>query len=99
MKYSLILRDKAVEEIKEAYKWYDEQLNGLGDRFLNSIEKNTDLILNNPIIFKTTYKSFKEVFIKEFPFVIVYYIDKINLNIVIISVFHCSRSPKKKYKK
>jgi len=39
MKYSLILRDKAVEEIKEAYKWYDEQLNGLGDRFLNSIEK------------------------------------------------------------
>ncbi len=63
MKYSLILRDKAVEEIKEAYKWYDEQLNGLGDRFLNSIKKNTDLILNNPIIFKTTYKSFKEVFI------------------------------------
>ena len=99
MKYSLILRDKAVEEIKEAYKWYDEQLNGLGDRFLNSIKKNTDLILNNPIIFKTTYKSFKEVFIKEFPFVIVYYIDKINLNIVIISVFYCSRNPKKKYKK
>jgi hypothetical protein len=60
MKYSLILRDKAVEEIKEAYKWYDEQLNGLGDRFLNSIEKNTDLILNNTIIFKKPIKVLKK---------------------------------------
>ena len=60
MKYSLILRDKAVEEIKEAYKLYDEQLNGLGDRFLNSIEKNTDLILNNTIIFKKPIKVLKK---------------------------------------
>ncbi len=72
---------------------------GLGERFLKSVKQNIDLILNNPNTFKTTYKNFKEIYLKEFPFVIVYFIDETNAKIVIISVFHCSRNPKKKFKK
>lgn len=99
MKYALLFRDKAVEEIKLAYDWYEEQMIGLGERFLNTVKHNTDLVLSNPNTFKTTYKNFKEVYLKEFPFVIVYFIDKSNHKIIIISVFHCSRNPKKKFKK
>ena len=76
MKYALLFRDKAVEEIKLAYDWYEEQMIGLGERFLNTLKHNTDLILSNPNTFKTTYKNLKEVYLKEFPFVIVYFIDK-----------------------
>jgi hypothetical protein len=49
MKYALLFRDKAVAEIKLAYDWYEEQMIGLGERFINSIKQNSDIILKNPI--------------------------------------------------
>jgi hypothetical protein len=99
MEYALLLKDKAVAEIKLAYDWYEEQMDGLGERFLNIVKQNSELILSNPNRFKTTYKNFKEIYLREFPFVIIYFIDQTNAKIVIISVFHCSRNPKLKFKK
>lgn len=61
MEYSLSLRDKAVTEIKLAYDWYEKQLDGLGERFLHTVKRNSELILSNPNRFKTTYKNFKEI--------------------------------------
>jgi toxin ParE1/3/4 len=51
MIYQLIVRQNAEQQAMEAYSWYEEKVQGLGDEFLlsldaciNSIARNPDLI-------------------------------------------------------
>jgi hypothetical protein len=37
MNYSLVLRDKALSEIEEAFNWYEMQQTELGEKFLEQI--------------------------------------------------------------
>jgi hypothetical protein len=34
MPYKLIVRDKALAEMQDAFDWYEKAVNGLGDKFL-----------------------------------------------------------------
>ncbi|MEP7170157.1 MAG: type II toxin-antitoxin system RelE/ParE family toxin [Bacteroidota bacterium] len=99
MNYRLVLREKALTEIEEGYNWYETQQTGLGEKFLDAILSYAKVILKNPGSFKTTYKNFKEIPIKKFPYLIVYFIDERKNMIVIISVFHTSRNPQRKFRK
>jgi plasmid stabilization system protein ParE len=98
MNFEIVLLERAVIEINETYSWYENQSKGLGERFLSVIEKYKNNLLANPELFKRTYKNFREGFINTFPFILIYHIDKANKEIIIVSVFHCSRNPRKKYK-
>lgn len=98
MSYKFIVLHKALLETKEAYLWYENKTNGLGDKFLNEIKKHKSIIASNPEIFKKTYKDFREVPLKMFPFVLLYALEKSKKEIIILSLFHTSRNPKKKYK-
>jgi plasmid stabilization system protein ParE len=99
MNYKLILREKALSEIEEAFNWYEAQQTGLGEKFLEAILHYAKVILKNPNSFKTTYKNFKEIPVKKFPYLIVYFIDERKNKIIILSVFHTSRNPKRKFRK
>ena len=98
MPYKLIVRDKALAEMQDAFDWYEKAVNGLGDKFLQRIEHYNQLISSNPLQFKTTYKNFREVYLRQFPFVLVYFVDEKKKAVVIFSVFHCKKNPKKKFK-
>ena len=39
MPYTLIIRDEAVEEVKDAYLYYERVQEGLGERFLSELLK------------------------------------------------------------
>ncbi|MGP8214293.1 MAG: type II toxin-antitoxin system RelE/ParE family toxin [Bacteroidia bacterium] len=97
MSYTIVLLQRAVVEISEAYIWYETQSKGLGDKFLSVLEKYKTNLLRNPELCKQTYKKFRESVISTFPFLLIYYIDRANKKIIIVSVFHCSRNPKKKF--
>jgi mRNA-degrading endonuclease RelE of RelBE toxin-antitoxin system len=99
MSYQIILRNRAVDEMNDAYQWYEKAVEGLGAEFLSCIKNYLDKIVVQPHQFKTTYRNFKEVYIKQFPFVIVYLVDEKKKQIVIFSIFHCSQNPNKKFKR
>ena len=40
MSYRLVLRDRAVEEMHVAFDWYENEVSGLGDEFLASVEES-----------------------------------------------------------
>jgi len=46
MGYSFIFHPTARKELEEAFLWYDQRLEGLGDRFAKAVEKSlkSDLI-------------------------------------------------------
>ncbi len=48
MSLKLILRPEAEADALEAYRWYSEQLPGLGDDFLSEVERALETIGANP---------------------------------------------------
>jgi toxin ParE1/3/4 len=99
MTYSFELREEAAEEFSEAFVWYEEQREGLGNMFKAAINEQLIQICNNPYHYKASYKSFHEALIDKFPFLIVYAIEKELEQIIVVAIFHTSRNPKKKLRK
>lgn len=94
---SVIISSRAQKEMAESWTWYEDRLVGLGDRFLSEILDRLHQIELNPDRFPTRFKSYKEAPVDTFPFLIIYKISKRSNAIRIVSVFHTSRNPKKKY--
>jgi len=87
---------KAQKEILAAWEWYEDQQQGLGDRFKEEVRNKIQSILNNPWHYPLK-GNFHEAQTDNFPFLIIYKIDKHEDRILILSVFHTSRHPKRKY--
>jgi len=96
MSYKVDLLFKARQEIFEGWKWYEEQQTGLGDRFEDEVFRKIALIAASPLHYPLKKKA-REVVTDVFPFLIVYRVNERRKLIMIISVFHTSRHPKKKY--
>jgi plasmid stabilization system protein ParE len=88
---------KANSELAEAVKWYDEKQPGLGEEFEQEVFRKIDLILSNPLHYPQKRK-FREAKIDVFPYLLVYKIIERKNMIVIVSVFHTSRHPKRKHR-
>lgn len=92
MKLDVIVQPKAVDDILEAAKWYDNNLKGLGESFINSIDSAIHSIQQNPEAYPKVYKELRRILIKKFPFGIFYLIE--NSQIIVIAVLHASRNSK-----
>ncbi len=95
MAYPYRFHEQAHEEYIEAYGWYEEKQKGLGDRFMNSIEKRLQQISEHPEYYGRKQNSkFREVKVENFPYTIVYELFKRKQLIHIAAIFHSGRSPK-----
>jgi hypothetical protein len=65
--YSIIISSRAQKEISQSWEWYEDRLQGLGDRFVNEIIDRIRLIERNPERYPTRFKSYKETPITCFP--------------------------------
>ena len=92
-----ILSSRAQREITEAWNWYEDRQPGLGDRFLKEVRARIEKIEQTPERYPTRFRSYKETPVPVFPFLIIYRINKRKKLIRIVSVFHTSLDPKKKY--
>lgn len=92
MKLDVIVQPKAVDDILEAAKWYDNNLKGLGKSFIDSIDSAIDSIQQNPEAHPKVHKELRRILIKKFPFCIFYLYE--NSQIIVIAVLHASRNPK-----
>src|SRR6201995_5756710 len=97
MNYTVELSLKARQELTKASEWYDEKLDGLGEEFELEFFRKTDLIQSNPLHYPLKGR-YRETLTERFPYLIVYKIDQKRNIILIVSVFHTSRPPKRKRK-
>jgi plasmid stabilization system protein ParE len=95
--FSDIVSSRAQKEIVQSWEWYEERQQGLGDRFILEITRRIHLIKQNPYRYPTRFKTYKETPVPHFPFLIIYRINKKKKSVRIVSVFHTSLSPKRKY--
>ena len=97
MKYFFEFKEEARQEIIDAAAWYRNKRKDLDKKFLLAIEKAISRIINNPTSGRKIYKTFRQISLNKFPYVIVY---EIFLNTVVIyQVFNTWQNPKKKIKR
>lgn len=92
MTYKVRLTKDALLDIEDIVIWYEEQREGLSYDFELCLEAGISEILRGPSAFQKRYKHIKIRFISRFPYGI-HYLIKGN-EIIIIGIFHTSRSPK-----
>ena len=95
--YSAILSIRAEKELITSFDWYENQQTGLGDRFIATVLLRIGIITQTPETFSPKFKSYRETAVAPFPFIIIYRINKRKKIVRIVSVFHTSQDPRKKY--
>ncbi len=75
MKFAIIVKPLALENIQKAYSWYDNELMGLGEAFLDEWESLANHISIYAESYPKKYKFFRQKVLKRFPYVVIYEID------------------------
>jgi plasmid stabilization system protein ParE len=91
MIYEILIRPEAENDILDASKWYQEQLDGLGLDFLHILNETFQYLTENPHLFPVVYQDVNRVLVRRFPFAIFYKI--VDHIVIVIAVFHASRNP------
>ena len=92
--HNLVVKEEASQEIVNAYRWYENITEGLGERFLNALEGCFNTIDINPTTYQKIYKHQRQAIVKMFPFVVMYEIE--DNNIIVYAVFNTNQNPNKK---
>ena len=68
MSLELIIRPEAEADALEAFRWYDEQLPGLGQEFLAEIDRALESIQAYPEANRKLYREYRRSLIRRFPY-------------------------------
>ena len=93
----LVFIKEALFDVEEIVLWYEEHREGLSYDFELCLEVGLHEIQRNPQAFQKRYKSVKIRFIQRFPYGIHYIVEE--NKIIVLGVFHTSRSPKNWFKR
>ena len=93
MSSRLIVRPEAEAEIAEAFDWYEDQVPGLGSDFLLCLDAIVSAILRSPAYYPRVQKIVRRGLTRRFPYEVFFLED--GERIVILSVFHARRNPKR----
>ena len=98
MIYTNIFLLRAINELFDAWEWYEDRQIGLGDHFKTDIYKLINNIQQHPERYPNKKENYHESRLKSFPYLIIYRINKKQKKITITSIFHTSLNPSNKYK-
>jgi plasmid stabilization system protein ParE len=93
MVYRLIIKEEAKQDINNAYLWYEEKLEGLGERFVNELDSYFKHIEKAPKSYQVRYLNYRAAALKIFPYLIVYQIEE--NSVIVFAVFATKQNPKK----
>ena len=91
MKYKVIVRPEAEDDLKATFSWYEDKRIGLGYDFLLQVDAGINFINRNPEIHPIEYKGTRKHLIKRFPYKIIYLVEE--EKIIILAVLHGKRRP------
>jgi plasmid stabilization system protein ParE len=92
MNRDLVIRPEAEADLAEAYAWYEQRRQGLGQDLLREVERKLDNLQSLPESFPLVYKDVRRALTKRFPYGIYFLID--NARVVVLAIFHAKRNPK-----
>ena len=91
MKYDLIIRPEAEQDMHGAFGWYEDCFSGLGREFLRCVDASIAQISRSPSTYPVIYNGIRRILTRRFPFGVFYIIVK--QNIIVLAVLHARRDP------
>ena len=82
---------KALLEAEEAAKFYEENQEGLGNRFIESLIDAVNRIRRNPLLYQKIHKNIRKCRMLRFPYGVIFRAQKDMVEI--IAVMHLKRKP------
>jgi plasmid stabilization system protein ParE len=101
MAFTVIVKQGAVQDAIEAYNYYEAKQSGLGEKFVESLIKRYKELAENPTFYsyiaEDTTKTFRDVRLVKFPYLIVYeiYSDQV----IVHAIHNTHKHPENKFKK
>lgn len=93
MSRAFVVRPQAESELDEAATWYSERSQGLGAEFVRVVDAAFAAIQRNPLQFPVVHREVRRAVLRRFPYAVLF--TESELEIVVLSVFHSRRDPKR----
>ncbi|MCD4750399.1 MAG: type II toxin-antitoxin system RelE/ParE family toxin [Thermoanaerobaculales bacterium] len=93
MNRSLVVRRRAEVQAAVARDWYDDQLEGLGDQFLDELEAAMVRARDNPLHYQRTHLEIRRVLLRRFPYSLFFVAE--DDRVVVLAVLRQSENPAK----
>lgn len=93
MNYKLLVKAEVIQDMKEAFDWYENKRLGLGLEFLDEVDQYYDRIVQNPERYQP-HRNQRVAIMQRFPYKVVYEIEQ-EATIVVYAVYHDKRNPEK----
>jgi plasmid stabilization system protein ParE len=91
LRLKIRIQPLAEQDVREAYRWYTERAEGLGDKFLASLDACLARIAQNPASCQLVHGQVRRALLRKFP-ICVYYVLT-DVEVVVIAVLHGRRDP------
>lgn len=91
--YKIFFAQQSLTDIEEAVNYYNEQVWGLGNKFLTDFNKAYKSIESNPYFSSVKYNNIRCAALRRFPFAIHYEIIESENRIIILAVFNTWKEP------
>ena len=92
MSLPIVISPEAKVDLSTAASWYEEQRLGLGDEFLDCVDKALDQIGQFPQLPPKVFKDLRRKIVRRFPYLVIYRID--DDQITVVAVYHGKRHPR-----
>lgn len=85
------LKLSAVEDLADAFAWYETRSSGLGDELLDEVGHTVNSISRHPLGNAIAWKDIRRALVRRFPYSVFYRVTP--HEIVVRAIFHNSRKP------
>ena len=91
MSWKLFVKPSAESDILDGFVDYEERLDGLGERFLDEVEKSFNRIKSDPYLYQEIEEGVRRSITHTFPYIVFYTIEKDT--VFILAVIHAAQNP------
>src|SRR5687767_4046665 len=91
MTLRVILRDRAQNDLRSAFQWYESVRPGLGAQFLDAVQERLENIAEFPESHPVIYRRVRRAVVSRFPYLIFYRSGPGRIDV--LAVLHHARNP------
>lgn len=92
MTITLIVQPEAEADLAEAYHWYETQHPGLGQEFLEAVDRTFERLVEQPLRHAAVHGQTRRTFLRRFPYVTFHVLREDQVHV--LAVLHQRRNPR-----